>query len=264
MRPYATRSFAEVRFVAYLLHALRLLLKLREVLLRGDTCLQSDAAIDMEELLCIFVFDPGYTHPPERGDHEKTLRLLALDDAALVVRLRVDACDVAVRDPRCVIMHSRAASDGALLVALARGIAHRLPEPYRSRLLAAGSERRPLAECVAEDMWCELKPAFEKRCAEIDAFLSVHNLWEAVSGTSSLHCMPVRMSRKRESSASSGSSTRGLPLRWVGNVSCTRERRVFLYVWDSLICLWRTKIILKQTVRIMREKASDRCVAIRD
>jgi hypothetical protein len=34
----------------------------------------------------------------------------------------------------------------------------------------------------------------------------------------------------------------------MGNVSCTRERRVFLYVWDSLICLWRTKIILKQTV----------------
>ena len=67
MRPYATRSFAEVRFVAYLLHALGLLPKLREALLRGDTCLKSDAAIALEDLLCIFEFDPGYTHPPERG-----------------------------------------------------------------------------------------------------------------------------------------------------------------------------------------------------
>ena len=67
MRPYATRSFAEVRFGAYLLHALGLLPKLREALLRGDTCLKSDAAIALEDLLCIFEFDPGYTHPPERG-----------------------------------------------------------------------------------------------------------------------------------------------------------------------------------------------------
>ena len=83
---------------------------------------------------------------------------------------------VCTKDPRCVIVHSRAASDGALLVAVARRIAHRLPEPYQSRLLAAGSEKRPLAECAAEDMWRELKPSFDARCAEVDAFLSDHNL----------------------------------------------------------------------------------------
>ena len=33
-----------------------------------------------------------------------------------------------------------------------------------------------MAEGAAEDMWRELKPAFEARCAEVNAFLSDHNL----------------------------------------------------------------------------------------
>ncbi|XRB20331.1 hypothetical protein RI054_24g101780 [Pseudoscourfieldia marina] len=85
MRPYATRSFAEVRFGAYLLHALGLLPKLREALLRGDTCLKSDAAIALEDMLCIFEFDPG-TLKRHRGVEGEDMR--ALQDGAKSQRMR--------------------------------------------------------------------------------------------------------------------------------------------------------------------------------
>lgn len=42
-RPFATRSYAEVRQVAYMADAAGMLPELREVLLRGDDCLQCDA-----------------------------------------------------------------------------------------------------------------------------------------------------------------------------------------------------------------------------
>jgi len=176
MRPFATRSFAELKFVAYLLHSLDLLPKFRETLLRGDACLQSDAGIFLGECLCIFEFDPGYHHPPDRNDREKTLRLLHHYDTALVVRLRVDACDIVIDNPRCVIVHCRSASNGAMLVAAARAIAPHVPEPFRSRLLVAGSEKRPVAECAALDMWRELNPAFDDKCAAINSFLLASNL----------------------------------------------------------------------------------------
>ena len=176
--PSCQRSLEEVKMTAYLCDALHELPLLRDVLLRGDAMIKTDAVFDLGGTLVAFEHDPGFWHDEANveRDMDKTRKLLEAYPGLIVLRLRVDAPRLPINHPRCVVVHVEQGSLGAMLATVAVSMAPFAPEPYASRLRQAHAGKRRVAELASVDLFAEMCPGYEARLAERTAFLREREL----------------------------------------------------------------------------------------
>ena len=122
-----------------------------------------DCYIDLGRVHIYGEYDGGRYHDASRcnNDVEKSLRAVANDPLAIVVRARVKAAPLTISDARiCVVSVEHTRMD-KLVADTANALRHLLPEPHSSFLKNVQCQRRPVAEYATTEVLCIINRTFD-------------------------------------------------------------------------------------------------------